>query len=452
IDVIATCPTTEEYSETPDDCPPVDPNCHPWCIVYDRGHCRYCRCKEEESGGGSRTDIASSWENEISASSHRDDDTIEHPVYYEEKIQNSNFNGNFGPFSNLQSSSLSVPSPWSCERSAVQKPGYKLVKVPLAAPGTPRYCIRGPIVCPETCVRVDEWDCQSCPCHPAGMQTMCVYVKAEEDHKPQPLSCLSTTLCMLSCKGGYHLGERRTDSCQTCTCLKESIPHTMTQAPAPAAKYDCLEVLACMLKCENGYKVGKVQANGCQSCQCLEKSSTGNTGTQNTLTSGGTASKGGSSSRFWQSSAGGSSSGMQSDMGESGWSGTASGQVASGGSAYSSSSYSGGDTPGGVGLYFSGGGGSSYSSSGSGFGGQNVVPGGSGGSGLLDNHSNVVSSGSKCEPPLCFSADMSVDQAMEMGAASAGGGVGMNGVKAAAYNEDCFGPSCSAKNGLHHPI
>lgn len=48
-----------------------------------------------------------------------------------------------------------------------------------------------------------------------------VYIEAPtEAPKPAPTkSCMSTVLCMLSCKTGYSLGATGTDGCQTCTCV-----------------------------------------------------------------------------------------------------------------------------------------------------------------------------------------------------------------------------------------
>lgn len=47
------------------------------------------------------------------------------------------------------------------------------------------------------------------------------YVEAPtEAPKPAPTkSCMSTVLCMLSCKTGYSLGATGSDGCQTCTCV-----------------------------------------------------------------------------------------------------------------------------------------------------------------------------------------------------------------------------------------
>lgn len=48
-----------------------------------------------------------------------------------------------------------------------------------------------------------------------------LYIEAPtEAPKPAPTkSCMSTVLCMLSCKTGYSLGATGTDGCQTCTCV-----------------------------------------------------------------------------------------------------------------------------------------------------------------------------------------------------------------------------------------
>lgn len=48
-----------------------------------------------------------------------------------------------------------------------------------------------------------------------------LYIEAPtEAPKPAPTkSCMSTVLCMLSCKTGYSLGATGSDGCQTCTCV-----------------------------------------------------------------------------------------------------------------------------------------------------------------------------------------------------------------------------------------
>lgn len=49
-------------------------------------------------------------------------------------------------------------------------------------------------------------------------QYRCI-VAPTEAPKPAPTkSCMSTVLCMLSCKTGYSLGATGSDGCQTCTC------------------------------------------------------------------------------------------------------------------------------------------------------------------------------------------------------------------------------------------
>lgn len=50
-------------------------------------------------------------------------------------------------------------------------------------------------------------------------QYSCI-VAPTEAPKPAPTkSCMSTVLCMLSCKTGYSLGATGSDGCQTCTCV-----------------------------------------------------------------------------------------------------------------------------------------------------------------------------------------------------------------------------------------
>jgi hypothetical protein len=47
-----------------------------------------------------------------------------------------------------------------------------------------------------------------------------VRTKASKPKPKEKKECVGTLLCMMSCKGGYHLGETGPDGCQSCTCLK----------------------------------------------------------------------------------------------------------------------------------------------------------------------------------------------------------------------------------------
>ncbi|XP_048749648.2 uncharacterized protein LOC125661619 isoform X3 [Ostrea edulis] len=298
-----------------DQCPPEDPNCHPWCIEYVN-KCRVCRCNSEkgfdkqrtggtsESGSGSDTDY---WNGEFGSSGGDSWSSLR------EKLGSNGgdgwgSNGNGGktniiiiekekkPESNMMSfpgSSFAGKSPFQFSglgpammnfppRQHSIPAGCKTKNVPLVSPGVPRYCVTGIIIdCPHGCVVTDEFGCNTCPCAPATKAWMpvCENSPAPRPHPKPQNSCVGTKLCITSCKGEVKIGETGPDGCQRCTCMKKEsnvVSMATTTTPKPTTKnvMECTKLIACMIKCKDtGYVIGDTQIDGCPSCQCKQKSS-----------------------------------------------------------------------------------------------------------------------------------------------------------------------------------
>ncbi|XP_045215078.2 uncharacterized protein LOC123565274 [Mercenaria mercenaria] len=434
---------------TLDNCPPADPNCHPSCIVYTADHCRYCMCDQESargtsssgfgSGSGTSSDAAwdrgfeegdwsskmntdtGAWTNTggggfssagFGSSSRYSSDDREETVKYvivekepEPSRSNSQYPSGIRPLSVLPNpfpSGMSSPFAGSHMPSAVlpgtntisdsHSYGANVIYVPLLAPGIPKYCVRCRILsCPETCERIDEYGCRSCPCAPSRYQTMPVIKDCSKSEivvkKPD---CSATKLCMETCSDGYQLGDVGGDGCRSCTCIRRVPTTPAPTTPKPVAS--CPATLSCMLKCKDGYLLGEKQANGCPACKCLAKGHDQNSASN--------------SNNYFNSNNNKNvnNNNNNNKFNSNNYSNNKWGDGASKWSNNNAQSMNSGNT-------------------GNGNGGS-----GNGCSGTKSNYlssRNGIGSG-KCEPPMCFDGHMSVDQAMKIGSESAGGGGGCN--------------------------
>ncbi|CAC5379225.1 unnamed protein product [Mytilus coruscus] len=100
--------------------------------------------------------------------------------------------------------------------------------------------------------------------------------KAQTQTQAKPLSqCPGTKLCMQTCKGKYSLGNVDRNGCKTCTCHTTHVStHHSSNKPTPAptkapAKMSCMSTVMCMLTCKNGYQLGATKTDGCQECACV---------------------------------------------------------------------------------------------------------------------------------------------------------------------------------------
>ncbi|XP_052280625.1 uncharacterized protein LOC127878178 [Dreissena polymorpha] len=274
--------------------------------------------------------------------------------------------GGMGPMSHSPFSNSMLPSlgPGSNEVIDTNSMHGAVVHVPLVSPGQPKYCVRCRIIsCPTSCERVDEYGCHSCPCAPSRFQTMPIMRDCSNPEPRHQPDCLATKLCVESCQEAYQLGEVGSDGCRSCKCIRRAAATT----PSPEGA-SCPATLACMLKCTDGYVLGETDSRGCPSCKCLSKglqqpnSNKDNNSNKNNNNEG---------NNKWNTDTSNSNNNNNNNNN----------------------------------------------------GGKKNCKDGS--SGMLAS-TNGIGSG-KCEPPLCLSGSMSVDQAMQMGKDSAGGGVGAGG-------------------------
>nr|XP_019928601.2 uncharacterized protein LOC105342490 isoform X2 [Crassostrea gigas] len=374
-------------------------------------------------------------------------------------------------------------------------PGCKTKNVPLVSPGVPRYCVTGFIVdCPHDCVVTDEFGCKSCPCAPATKAWMPVCENAPEvrPHSTSHNSCIGTKLCIMSCDGEAKIGETGSDGCQRCTCIKKEknhVPLTVTTTPKPTTKSvsECTKLIACMIRCKDtGYVIGDTQKDGCPSCQCKKKSANNsNNSSNNNNNNGKNNNNNGKNNNFgtgggmqtW--SVGNSGSGTSAGSGSSiisnvGGHGTGSGGGSKcefplcmnggsgGGNPLMPSSGSSGSSRGGCAGPFcasmTGGGGSGGMMAGGGGGGMMMGGGGGAGSGGSGPFKASLSSaasasggmGSAMKSPFMAAAGASTGGGADGGTDS--GSPKHSEVEKEAYNTECFGPSCSAKNGKMHGL
>ncbi|XP_063438785.1 uncharacterized protein LOC134719755 [Mytilus trossulus] len=491
------------YGQATSSCPFSDPQCHPLCIEY-KGECKYCRCKvvsaSSESGSSSRDKFGGSGSSSSDGyggigsgssakwnSNYGDNSNGHHTensgsnsggntentkviIIHEKDTQPQQLSalpglpmggymgGNMGGHMplNMPHGPMTAQNPFSHHTSSYGR-GHSM-NVPLKSPGIPKYCISVDKMdfenCP--CTVVDEGGCQTCPCYSASRFWIAVRQKeTQEKPKPKQNECLGTTLCMMSCKGGYHLGETGSDGCQSCTCLKRE--QTKPEKPQKNEEKSCLKLYECIIKCSEkklGFTVGEETSDGCRSCKCEEEKSSGSGG----KTNGG----GGSMMKMFGNTNGGNNvlkspdkagneskakcnppmvmctndgnNLMQTMVGGSG------GSDGSGGSSGSGAfNPMGGGSGSGEGMKSPFG--SSSGGSGSGAGMKSPFGSSSGGSG----------SGAGMKSPF------------GKGGGGAGGAPGMGGmgphgpsnpgfpsqkkVEQTSYNDNCFGPSCSAKDG-----
>lgn len=151
-------------------------------------------------------------------------------------------------------------------------------------------CITEDIVCPAYCLMEDEWGCKYCPCGPAnGMSPPRVSGERPTEMRHEDHECLGTILCMLSCKDGYQLGEKKSNGCQSCTCKKKSVADNETQSTTPVTQStastststttttvvpttttpSCTQTEACRQSCEFIVKLGPTGPDGCPLCECI---------------------------------------------------------------------------------------------------------------------------------------------------------------------------------------
>ncbi|CAG2198318.1 unnamed protein product [Mytilus edulis] len=263
------------YGQATSSCPFSDPQCHPLCIEY-KGECKYCRCKvisapSSGSGSSSRDKYGGSG----SGSSDR-------------------YGGSGSGLSAKWNSNYGLEIIQIVLEGVIQKILVQIVassygrghsmNVPLKSPGIPKYCISVDKMEFEdcSCTVVDEGGCQTCPCYSASRFWIAVRPKeSQEKPKPKHNECLGTTLCMMSCKGGYHLGETGSDGCQSCTCLKREQKQT---EKTHNEEKSCLKLYECIIKCSErklGFTVGEETSDGCRSCKCQEGKSSGSGGKTN---------------------------------------------------------------------------------------------------------------------------------------------------------------------------
>ncbi|XP_062575628.1 uncharacterized protein LOC134237549 [Saccostrea cucullata] len=515
-------------------CPPEDPNCHPWCIEYVN-KCRVCRCKKgfdnqgtgdkTSSWGGFNTDLGgggfggsdgdslSSLEEkwgsiggESWGSKGNDDKTNIIIIEKEKKPEVGMMSFPGSSFAGKSPFQMNGPSPvmmkFPPRRNSIPS-GCTPKNVPLVSPGVPRYCVTGLIIdCPRDCVVTDEFGCKSCPCAPAVKAWMPVCENAPAA-KPQKVnSCIGTKLCIMSCKGEAKIGETGADGCQKCTCIKREnnlVPKTTTTTttttPKPTTKniMECTKLITCMIKCKDtGYDIGNTKSDGCPNCRCKDKTSNNNSNNNN---NNNINNNGGGGMQTWTAGSGGMgmngmNTGIGSGMTGSGnsilnnvGSGTGSGggdkcqfplcisgSSGGGGNPMMPSAGSSGGSSGGCAGPFC------ASMTGSGSGGGMGMGGGSGGM-MMGGGGGGGSGGNgpfKASLSSAAAASGGMGSAMKspfMAAASGGGGAGHNPmqgpmlsmcpgagkptdkeVEKVAYNSECFGPSCSAKNGKMHGL
>ncbi|XP_076080189.1 uncharacterized protein LOC143050996 isoform X2 [Mytilus galloprovincialis] len=508
------------YGQATSSCPFSDPQCHPLCIEY-KGECKYCRCKvisAPSSGGGSSSrdkyggngsgssdryggsgsGLSAKWnsnyglrdnsnsfggghtENSGSNSGGNTENT-KVIIIHEKDTQTQQLSalpglpmgGNMGGHMashmsfNMPHGPMAVQNPFSHHTSSYGR-GHSM-NVPLKSPGIPKYCISVDKMEFEdcSCTVVDEGGCQTCPCYSASRFWIAVRPKESQDKpKPKHNECLGTTMCMMSCKGGYHLGETGSDGCQSCTCLKRE--QKQTEKTHKNEEKTCLKLYECIIKCSErklGFTVGEETSDGCRSCKCQEGKSSGSGGKTN---NGG----GGSMMEMFGNTNGGNnvlkspdkaSNGSKAKCNPpmvmctndgnnlmqtmSGGSGSSAGSGGSSGSGNGSGSGSGPFNPMGGGSG-SGGGmknpfGSSSGGAGSGTGMKSPFGSSSGGAGSGAGMKSPFSKGGPGAGP---------------GGAPGMGGMGPHGpsnpgfpsqkkVEQTSYNKNCFGPSCSAKDG-----
>ncbi|CAC5360490.1 unnamed protein product [Mytilus coruscus] len=452
--------------QTKSSCPFSDPDCHPLCIEYIR-ECKYCRCKVSSSGSRSSSSDKFGGSGSSSSDKYGGSGSGSSDKWTSKYGDNSNsFGGGYTDNSGSNSGGntentkvIIIHEKDTQTQQLTALPGLPMtssygrghsMNVPLKSPGIPKYCISVDKMdfedCP--CTVVDEGGCLTCPCYSASRFWIAVRQKeSHEKPKPKHNECIGTTLCMMSCKGGYHLGETGSDGCQSCTCIKRE--QKQPQKPQNNEK-TCLKLYQCIIKCSErklGFTVGEETSDGCRSCKCEEENSGGG--------SGGKTNNGGSGSmmKMFGNTNGGNNVLKSPDKGV----GTSGGnesktkcnppmvmctndgnnlmQTMSGGS-----------------------GGSSGSGSGIGSGVMNL---GSGDSGPFNPMGRGSGSGGGMKSPFGSSSGGSgsgsgMKSPFGNGGpgAGTGGGPGMGGMgphgpsmEQTAYNENCFGPSCSAKDG-----
>lgn len=100
----------------------------------------------------------------------------------------------------------------------------------------PSRCLRR-VRCPQWCLMVDEFGCQSCPCGPGGgmmamsggsfMSGMPSMGGAAFSHVNQgpgtKTDCLGVELCKSTCEGRYRIGPLGSDGCPSCDCSPVSV-------------------------------------------------------------------------------------------------------------------------------------------------------------------------------------------------------------------------------------
>ncbi|XP_061185103.1 uncharacterized protein LOC133193150 [Saccostrea echinata] len=529
------CVITAQLPEL-NQCPPEDPNCHPWCIEYvDK--CRVCRCKKEKQGSGDKTyawsgfntdsgvgGFAGSESGSLSSlgekwgaiggeswgSKGNEDKTNIIIIEKEKKPEVGMMSFPGSSFVGKSPFQMNGPShgmmKFPPRRNSIPS-GCKTKNVPLISPGVPRYCVTGLIIdCPRDCVVTDEFGCKSCPCAPAikAWMPVCENVPAA---KPQN-SCIGTKLCIMSCKGEAKIGETGADGCQKCTCIKREnnlVSKTITTTtPKPTTKniMECTKLIACMIKCKDtGYDIGNTQSDGCPSCRCKDKTSNNNNNNNNSnninsnnMNNSNNNNNGGGGMQTWTAGSGGSGmTGMNTASGSGNnilnnvGGGTGSGGGAKcqfplcidggsggGGNPMMPSAGSSGGSSGGCAGPFcasmTGGGSGGGMGMGGGSGGMMMGGSGGGGSGGSGPFKASLSSAAAASGGM-GSAMKSPFMAAASGSGGGGGGVDHNPmhgpmlsmgpgvgkttdkeVEKVAYNSECFGPSCSAKNGKMHGL
>ncbi|KAK3095967.1 hypothetical protein FSP39_021424 [Pinctada imbricata] len=494
-------------------CPPEDPNCHPWCIEYVN-KCRVCRCKKGfdnggggSSGGGDGTGFEE-WQSSggdgmggggmgssggFSGSSSTNEGGTK--VIIIEKEKQPDIMG----ISGFPGSGFHVPSPFvaggSMPMPFFNAPSFKQTSIPEECKGhvrnvkcklgVPLFCETGRILgCADDCVVTDEYGCKSCPCMSASKLWMPVCDMPKAKEKPKTNKCIGTQLCMSSCDGKAVIGETGPDGCQKCTCIKKEKAQPTT-TPKPSKNImECYEVIKCMMRCkDSGFEIKDSDSGGCPQCKCKGNDKGTTQGHSNGFvwtTAKPNSGNGGDSLGGFGTGTWGKGSNTEGGLTDN----TNNGMPSSGDGCHPPLCMAGG------GMGSGGGGGGSgndggcagpFCAGGSGMGGGGGMGSGSGGMGSgggggMGSMGGGMGSGGGAGP---FASSLMAGgggggmMTSPFMSAAAGGSNPMHGpiapmtinwinnqinkyiffeVEQKAYNADCFGPSCSAKNGRVHGL